>query len=250
MKMAKLHLFAFSSFCTVCKVFPSPPSPCLLPLSTSAWFFFSQAHSSFCFSSFCFRFGQFLPSVLRSLHTTRFSTRMSPEATRWLATYLHMRSLCESPCVWVALCVCVCVWELSTRHRTVNLMVILNKAMKTGKRMRATVSSPSRSLSLSLSAFPRLFPPPFPHPSLTDGFIQIKWLVLSVFRRRRYLIENACNMRYLWDGGGEREGGGRAALQRQLVRCRRDTSAASWVPHPLCRRKSNVDKWRQRQRQR
>lgn len=43
-----------------------------------------------------------------------------------------------SPTSWrhLHMCVSTCVCELSTRHRTVNLMVILNEAMKTAKRMR------------------------------------------------------------------------------------------------------------------
>lgn len=122
MKMANLHLFAFSSFCAQCAKVSSPSLFTCPPPRHLHFFSVSQAHSSFCLSSFWFRFvsaSSFLPFCgLFTRHI--FHKNESSE----LATYLHTRQVC--------LCVCVeCVRELSTRHRTVNLMVILNKAMKT-----------------------------------------------------------------------------------------------------------------------
>lgn len=131
MKMANLHLFAFSSFCPQCAKVSSPLSLSLSlftcpPPRHLHFFSVSQAHSSFCLSSFWFRFVSFRPvpsfRSAGSSHDT-FSTRMSPASWR----HICIRGKCVS-----MLCVCVeCVRELSTRHRTVNLMVILNKAMKT-----------------------------------------------------------------------------------------------------------------------
>lgn len=178
MKMANLHLFAFSSFCPQCaKVsFPSLPPPRHLH-----FFSVSQAHSSFCLSSFWFRFVSFRPvpsfRSAGSSHDT-FSTRMSPASWR----HICIRGKC------VSMCVCgVCA-------RTVNAP---QNCQLDGN---SEQSHENCQLRMSHSQFASRFPFStvcFSEASLTDGFIQIKWLVLSVFRRRRFLIENACNMRYL-----------------------------------------------------
>lgn len=152
MKMANLHLFAFSSFCPQCAKVSSPS----LPLPGICTFFLLAKHIPHFvwvrFGFVSFRFGQFLPSVLRALHTTHFPQE-------WVQRVGDIFAYEASVC----LCVCLeCVRELSTRHRTVNLMVILNKAMKTANWEWATVSS-LRVSHFPLSAFPRL-------PSLTDSF--------------------------------------------------------------------------------
>lgn len=95
MKMANLHLFAFSSFCPQCAKVSSPSLP---PPRHLHFFSVSQAHSSFCLSSFWFRFVSFRPvpsfRSAGSSHDT-FSTRMSPASWR----HICIRGKCVSMCV-------------------------------------------------------------------------------------------------------------------------------------------------------
>lgn len=159
MKMANLHLFAFSSFCPHCAKVSSPSlshslSLLVHPPDICTFFLLAKHIPHFVWVRFGFVSFRPVPSFRSagSSHDT-FSTRMSPASWR----HICIRGKC------VSMCVCVeCVRELSTRHRTVNLMVILNKAMKTANWEWATVSS-LRVSHFPLSAFPRL-------PSLTDSF--------------------------------------------------------------------------------
>lgn len=103
----------------------------------------------------------------------------------------------SSRCASVCECVLVCVCELSTRHRTVNLMVILNKAMKAARRTGGFLFHLSGSSLFLYFYFYFFCSAKQDKGSLMDS-IQIKCFVSAVFSEQTtFHFEFMQSMSYL-----------------------------------------------------